>query len=122
MVSGEIVAETGEKLPLPLRPPGASSGAAQIEGIRNVHYRTMIVCLVAFEITIGVLAISTIPVRPWERIALSTRLVLTGGLLMFLAWRTGVTNDEPGHLVGANLYWGGSDRVPPGDTRREWEV
>jgi hypothetical protein len=98
-----------------------------------------------------VLPPTSTPVRPWERTALAGLLVLTAGLLAFLAWRTGVTNDEPGHLVGANLYWEAADRLPPGDmppliklvggwaprmidlplpgdlgrpgdTRREWEV
>lgn len=41
--------------------------------------------------------------------------MLTGGLLAYLAWRTGVTIDEPGHVVGARLYWEGADRLPPGD-------
>lgn len=78
-------------------------------------------------------------------------LLVTAGLLAYEAWRTGVTADEPGHLVGAELYWERADRLPPGDmpplikmaagwvprsldlplpddlgtegdTRREWEV
>ncbi len=93
----------------------------------------------------------TVPTRPWERIAIATLLLVTCGLLIYLAWRTGITADEPGHLVGAELYWEGADRLPPGDmppliklvggwvprsldlplpddlgtpgdTRREWEV
>lgn len=52
---------------------------------------------------------------PWERAALAGLLVLTGTLLAYLAWRTGVTADEPGHMVGARLYWQGADRLPPGD-------
>ena len=91
------------------------------------------------------------PVRPREWIALAALMVLTCGLLVYLAWRTGITIDEPGHLVGADLYWEGADQLPPGDmpplikiaggwvprcfdlplpddlgkpgdTRREWEV
>ncbi len=42
-------------------------------------------------------------------------IALTGALLAYLAWRTGVTVDEPGHLIGAHLYWKGADRLPPGD-------
>jgi hypothetical protein len=36
-------------------------------------------------------------------------------LLVYGAWRTGVTVDEPGHLVSARLYWQGADRLRPGD-------
>lgn len=31
------------------------------------------------------------------------------------AWRTGVTVDEPAHLVSSYLYWGGADNLQPGD-------
>lgn len=99
----------------------------------------------------GVLPLTDTPVRKWERTALAALLALTSGLLSYEAWHTGVTADEPGHLVGAELYWEGADRLPPGDmppliklvagwvprmidlplpddlgapgdTRREWEV
>jgi hypothetical protein len=54
-------------------------------------------------------------VLPWERIALGSILVVTCTLLVYLAWRTGITVDEPAHLVSAHLYWQGRDRLAPGD-------
>lgn len=91
------------------------------------------------------------PVQPWERVTLGGLLAVACALIVFLAWRTGVTIDEPGHMVGGRLYWEGGDRLKPGDmpplikiaggwvvalfdlplpadlgdfgdTRREWEV
>jgi hypothetical protein len=32
-----------------------------------------------------------------------------------LAWTTGVTVDEPAHLLSAHLYWLGRDNLEPGD-------
>ncbi len=55
------------------------------------------------------------PVQPWERIALGLLLVLSCALMAYLCWRTGVTVDEPGHLVGGRLYWEGADTLKPGD-------
>lgn len=37
------------------------------------------------------------------------------GVLASLAWDTGVTVDEPSHLVSAHLYWAGKDRLAPQD-------
>lgn len=36
-------------------------------------------------------------------------------LLVSVAWKTGVTVDEPSHLVSAKLYWEGRDHLKPGD-------
>ncbi len=36
-------------------------------------------------------------------------------LLVSLAWKTGITVDEPSHIVSANLYWEGRDHLKPGD-------
>lgn len=36
-------------------------------------------------------------------------------LQVYGAWRTGITIDEPSHLLSAYLYWRGADRLPPGD-------
>jgi len=36
-------------------------------------------------------------------------------VLTSLAWRTGVTVDEPAHLLSAHLYWKGEDTLYPGD-------
>lgn len=36
-------------------------------------------------------------------------------LLASLAWKTGITVDEPSHLVSAHLYWEGRDNLKPGD-------
>ncbi|MBS1876540.1 MAG: glycosyltransferase family 39 protein [Acidobacteria bacterium] len=55
------------------------------------------------------------PVQPWERIALGLLLVLSCALMAYLCWRTGITVDEPGHLVGGRLYWEGADTLKPGD-------
>jgi hypothetical protein len=44
--------------------------------------------------------------------------VLLAGLfavLASLAWTTGVTVDEPAHLLSAHLYWLGRDNLEPGD-------
>lgn len=35
--------------------------------------------------------------------------------LAYLAWRTGVTIDEPAHLLSASLYWRGADNLQPRD-------
>ena len=42
-------------------------------------------------------------------------LILLAGVLATLAWRTGVTIDEPAHLLSAHLYWKGEDNLYPGD-------
>ena len=36
-------------------------------------------------------------------------------MLVSLAWHTGVTIDEPSHLLSSALYWHGADRLTPGD-------
>jgi len=35
--------------------------------------------------------------------------------LVSVAWKTGVTIDEPPHLLSAHLYWQGEDNLVPGD-------
>jgi hypothetical protein len=42
-------------------------------------------------------------------------LALSATLLVYLAWRTGITVDEPAHIISARLYWQGADRLRPGD-------
>lgn len=42
-------------------------------------------------------------------------LLLTAALLIEEAWNTGVTVDEPGHLVSSRLYWQHADRLRPQD-------
>lgn len=42
-------------------------------------------------------------------------MTVTAALLVYLAWRTGVTADEPAHLVSARLYWERADVLRPGD-------
>ena len=54
-------------------------------------------------------------VRGWERNSILAILIVTTALLVYLAWRTGVTVDEPAHLVSARLYWQGNDVLRPGD-------
>lgn len=52
---------------------------------------------------------------PREWIAI---LAIAAGLaatLVSLAWETGVTVDEPSHLLSAVLYWQGEDRLDPRD-------
>jgi len=47
-----------------------------------------------------------------------TVLVILGSMLalqIYGAWRTGITIDEPSHLLSAYLYWRGADRLPPAD-------
>ena len=39
---------------------------------------------------------------------------LAAGLVV-RAWRLGITVDEPSHLLSANLYWQGEDRLKPRD-------
>ncbi len=44
--------------------------------------------------------------------------LILGGLTAALVWQarvTGVTVDEPSHLLSAHLYWQGADRLKPGD-------
>lgn len=42
-------------------------------------------------------------------------MAFTTLLLLFQAWHTGVTTDEPSHLVSARLYWQHADRLRPQD-------
>ena len=42
-------------------------------------------------------------------------ITLTSSLLTYEAWHTGVTADEPGHLVSSRLYWQHADRLRPQD-------
>jgi hypothetical protein len=46
---------------------------------------------------------------------LALLLILFCALLVSVAWRTGVTVDEPLHLLSAHLYWKGADNLYPGD-------
>jgi hypothetical protein len=42
-------------------------------------------------------------------------IIIQAALLVSLAWRTGVTIDEPAHLLSAYRYWQGRDDLKPGD-------
>lgn len=55
------------------------------------------------------------PTAAWERYSIFAVLLISAALLGYGAWRTGVTVDEPAHLVSARLYWQGLDRLRPGD-------
>jgi hypothetical protein len=50
-----------------------------------------------------------------EMAALGIILVAHLAALVFLAWRTGVTIDEPAHMLSASLYWRGADNLQPRD-------
>lgn len=50
-----------------------------------------------------------------EAIVIAVLLTVTAGLLIYEAYHTGVTADEPGHLVSARLYWEHKDRLRPQD-------
>jgi hypothetical protein len=47
--------------------------------------------------------------------ALAFLLICQVGVLVSIAHRTGVTIDEPAHLLSAHLYWKGQDTLYPGD-------
>ena len=51
----------------------------------------------------------------WEIRSLALLLLVFSILLVSIAWRTGVTIDEPLHLLSAHLYWKGADNLFPGD-------
>jgi hypothetical protein len=51
----------------------------------------------------------------WERSSIFILLIVSAALLGYQAWRTGVTVDEPAHLLSARLYWEGADVLRPGD-------
>lgn len=59
------------------------------------------------------------PIAPavsrWEISLLAILLAALAGVLASVAWRTGVTVDEPAHLLAAHLYWMGEDNLYPGD-------
>ena len=55
------------------------------------------------------------PLARWERAAFPLLLLAFAAILVSLAWRTGVTVDEPAHLLSAHLYWMGQDNLYPGD-------
>ncbi len=50
-----------------------------------------------------------------EMLVLGLVVVLFTAVQMTLADRTGVTVDEPSHLLSAYLYWQGADTLQPGD-------
>ena len=50
-----------------------------------------------------------------EIAALAAVVCAAGLLLTYEAWHTGVTIDEPSHLVSSRLYWQGKDRLRPQD-------
>ncbi len=52
---------------------------------------------------------------PWEKAALSAALLAYLGLLIHLARTTGITVDEPSHIVSSILYWEGNDNLKPRD-------
>lgn len=51
---------------------------------------------------------------PWERFLIALLVVGQLGLLVVLAAETGITVDEPSHLLSAHLYWEGRDTLQPG--------
>lgn len=50
-----------------------------------------------------------------ERAALIAVLGALFLLQAYGAWHTGITVDEPSHLLSSYLYWRGADRLPPAD-------
>ncbi|MCU0247159.1 MAG: glycosyltransferase family 39 protein, partial [Bryobacter sp.] len=50
-----------------------------------------------------------------ECLAIGVVLLWLSVCLATLAFKTGVTVDEPAHLLSAYLYWRGADQLPPGD-------
>jgi hypothetical protein len=55
------------------------------------------------------------PARQLELALVATLLFAFAAALGYGAWRTGLTVDEPSHLISAYLYWHGRDRLPPSD-------
>lgn len=55
------------------------------------------------------------PVEPWEWCCLGLIVLTMLSILAQLAWKTGVTADEPSHLLSAYLYWAGGDDLRPAD-------
>ncbi len=51
--------------------------------------------------------------QEWIALAVLAGILFT--VLASLAWRTGVTVDEPAHIVSAFRYWSGNDDLGPGD-------
>ncbi len=51
----------------------------------------------------------------WEILILVCILTAHLAALVHLAWRTGVTVDEPSHLVSSFFYWHGQDNLKPRD-------
>ena len=58
---------------------------------------------------------TSLPVSSRERAALIAILSALFLLQAYGAWRTGITADEPSHLLSSYLYWRGADRLPPSD-------
>jgi hypothetical protein len=54
-------------------------------------------------------------VRRWEIVCALAILAAQAATLVSLAKRTGVTVDEPAHLLSSNLYWHGEDNLHPRD-------
>ena len=55
------------------------------------------------------------PISRAERLIILVVVLLFAGVQVRLADRTGVTVDEPSHLLSAYLYWQGQDQLQPGD-------
>jgi len=51
----------------------------------------------------------------YQRLCLALILAGLTAALVWEAWVTGVIVDGPAHLLSANLYWSGADRLQPGD-------
>ncbi|MBK5293532.1 MAG: glycosyltransferase family 39 protein, partial [Acidobacteriia bacterium] len=51
----------------------------------------------------------------WELFVLALILSAFAAVLVSLAWKTGVTIDEPAHVLSAHLYWIGEDNLAAGD-------
>jgi len=52
----------------------------------------------------------------WLRRVLVSILAAQALLLVWEAWRVGITYDEPSHLAAAAMYWRGADVLQPSDT------
>jgi hypothetical protein len=53
--------------------------------------------------------------KRWEWACVALILLAQGCILVSLASRTGVTVDEPAHLLSSHLYWHGEDNLHPRD-------
>ncbi|MDP2996932.1 MAG: hypothetical protein Q8N47_05545, partial [Bryobacterales bacterium] len=54
-------------------------------------------------------------VARWEVLVLACILTAHLAALVYLAWHTGVTVDEPSHQESSYFYWHGKDELKPRD-------